>query len=1053
MSSGLIFKRLFAVSLVLLALFVWSCEDDGSSSDSEPKILIELDSRKLQSSGEFEFSIGSFIKDDYFILENGELDADQFADFWSGVAVRWGLRQKTADGAEESSPTETFWLQRSDNYSEDDTTGYLITAAEGEKQFFVLKPQDLNSYLPVELAGIPVEGLEVVTEAFQASQTAEGQFKATASIDLPADFSTDVAGPKIYWEEPTTGFVLNQDERDAARTLQLAPTLVPVGSDVTVAVSVEGAAPWVNEFTYEWQVLDAQGTKLDIQEEADQTSASFTFIAGNPGVNTVKVVVRDNAEGTAMAVRRFAVEAAPGGLRIVEPAGPQTLQLAGSKNPNMSFEAEVDDETGDERSQTINYTWKLYKKQTDGDDGLYIAAIGTGASLNYDFKSQEAGLYLVKVEAQDGHGQAAQPAADGANSVEVRLNAQPVASFTKPAVGNSGTATVGNAVDFAVTVSDEESIDGFTYQWDYQAPGATDWMAFAPAAISKDFTLETKDLAPGSYNVRVNVTDEHGGRAEATYSLALQGNNPPHNLRFDPVVTTVQDDEWLQLASLAADTEQTFHVLAEDENVAGLKYEWVINGENKGIRGSQATLKLHSPLGKDQKQIGNDPHKVLVMIAVTDDMGNSNSIHRTLFVNVAPKVEQITPAEISRTEYEFELSQFSDTEADPITAYKWQKRGPGENEFVDMAGDDAKTGSVTLAEGQHQVRAKIQDEHGGWSDWSQPLSVDIGANHAPTLKFTAGTVAQDTWFNLAADDTVRQTFSVVGSDEDKGDTLSYVWKVNDQEQQKGKDTANLILYSPKKSGQTQMVPNNPHKVVVEVMAIDNYGAASKPLTREYRVYLQPKLNGWDDNNTVASNEWFKVSNVNAGTPPQKFTVNVAAPFTNSNDLSYIWEVNGREQARTKVPTANLTLYSPLKSDQKQMVSTAPHKVRIEVKAYNGSSYSNTLKRELLVQALPPQPDDIELEISRSASGHHFCTFKLTGDSYSAGSVYYQISKFIEGSYQSIKSGIMSNTRSIRYEIRSSGDYEIMAGFAEKPADGSFEILKGPDKKLRFTLSD
>ena len=379
MSSGLIFKRLFAVSLVLLALFVWSCENsDASYSDSEPKTLIELNSRKLQSSGEFEFSIGSFIKDDYFILENGELDADQFADFWSGVAVRWGLRQKTADGAEESSPTETFWLQRSDNYSEDDTTGYLITAAEGEKQFFVLKPQDLNSYLPVELAGIPVEGLEVVTEAFQASQTAEGQFKATASIDLPADFSTDVAGPKIYWEEPTTGFVLNQDERDAARTLQLAPTLVPVGSDVTVAVSVEGAAPWVNEFTYEWQVLDAQGTKLDIQEEADQTSASFTFIAGNPGVNTVKVVVRDNAEGTAMAVRRFAVEAAPGGLRIVEPAGPQTLQLAGSKNPNMSFEAEVDDETGDERSQTINYTWKLYKKQTDGDDGLYIAAIGTG---------------------------------------------------------------------------------------------------------------------------------------------------------------------------------------------------------------------------------------------------------------------------------------------------------------------------------------------------------------------------------------------------------------------------------------------------------------------------------------------------------------------------------------------------------------------------------------------------------------------------------------------------------------------------------------------------
>ena len=203
MLFDLIFKRLFAVSLSLLALFVWGCED-SSDSGSEPLISMMLSDKKLEDTGEFEFSIDSFIKDDYIVLEHGKLAADQLSAFWTGVAVRWGLRQKTAyseatDEAEESSSEdssaalgetpETFWLQRSDNYSDDsDTTEYEVIAEEDKKQVFVLSPQGLKNYLPAELADIPVEELEVVAEASLAAQAAEGQFKATASIELPADF-------------------------------------------------------------------------------------------------------------------------------------------------------------------------------------------------------------------------------------------------------------------------------------------------------------------------------------------------------------------------------------------------------------------------------------------------------------------------------------------------------------------------------------------------------------------------------------------------------------------------------------------------------------------------------------------------------------------------------------------------------------------------------------------------------------------------------------------------------------------------------------------------
>ena len=204
MSSDLIFKRLFAVSLVFLALFVWGCEDDSSDSDSGPKTLIDLDSRRLEQTGEIQFYIDSFIKDKHIVLEDSELGTEELADFWADVAVRWGLRQKTAyseatDEAEESSSEdssaalgetlETFWLQRSDNYSDDsDTTEYEVIAEEDKKQVFVLSPQSLKNYLPAELADIPVKELEVVAEVSLAAQVAEGQFKSTPSIELPADF-------------------------------------------------------------------------------------------------------------------------------------------------------------------------------------------------------------------------------------------------------------------------------------------------------------------------------------------------------------------------------------------------------------------------------------------------------------------------------------------------------------------------------------------------------------------------------------------------------------------------------------------------------------------------------------------------------------------------------------------------------------------------------------------------------------------------------------------------------------------------------------------------
>ena len=431
MSSDLIFKRLFAVSFALLVLFVWGCED-SSDSDSGPKTLIDLDSRRLEQAGEFEFFIDSFMKDEHIVLQDGELAAQELADFWADVAVRWGLRQKMADSeatdeaaenseaeasaSEDSAETadeiaETFWLQRSENYNDEgDATEYQITAAEGEKQFFVLDAQDwkdnLPDHFPVEWSDISAGELEVVVEAFLATQTAEGQFTSTASIELPAEFSTDVAAPL---------------------------------------------------------------------------------------------------------------------------------------------------------------------------------------------------------------------------------------SFTRPTVGDSGTARVGQDIEFAVNVSDEESPESsvFEYLWEYQAPGAGDWTL---GAQTEAFTLATQgfEASEDPYQVRVTVTDEDGNSAEATYRLTLQANHAPRPT-FDEDGTTVAEDEWFHLADINTGTPQTFIVQGNDEDGGELTYRWEVNGvEQEGETGPEASLTLYSPLKDGQTQIGDDRHKVVVKVTVTDDMGEEAPISRTLYVNVVP---------------------------------------------------------------------------------------------------------------------------------------------------------------------------------------------------------------------------------------------------------------------------------------------------------------------------------------------------------------------------------------------------------------------------------
>ncbi len=468
MSSGLIFKRLFAVSLALLALFVWGCEDDSSDSDSGPKTLIDLDSKRLEQTGEIQFYIDSFIKDEHIVLEDSELAAQELADFWADVAVRWGLRQKMADSeatdeAAESAETdedsaetadeiaETFWLQRSENYNDGgDATEYQITAVEGEKQFFVLDPQDWKDYLPVEWSDISAGELEVVVEAFLATQTAEGQFQATASIELPEKFLTDVAAP-LSFTRPTVG------DSGTAR----------VGQDIEFAVNVrdeESPESSVFEYLWEYQAPGAGDWTLGAQTEAF-TLATQGFEASEDPYQ-VRVTVTDEDGNSAEATYRLTLQAnhAPrpefdeDGTTVAED---EWFHLADiNTGTPQTFIVQGNDEDGGE----LTYRWEVNGVEQEGETGPEASL--TLYSPLKEGQSQIEGdphKVVVKVTVTDDMG------VEVPISRTLNVNVVPTSEFKEVSAPENKTFFMENNYirDFYLDVVAED-MDGYIYTWEWK---------------------------------------------------------------------------------------------------------------------------------------------------------------------------------------------------------------------------------------------------------------------------------------------------------------------------------------------------------------------------------------------------------------------------------------------------------------------------------------------------------------------------------------------------------------------------------------------------------
>ncbi len=672
-----------------------------------------------------------------------------------------------------------------------------------------------------------------------------------------ASSTVSATAPKIFWTAATTGFD-SGDEADATLTEAATVFDATSGESVTVAVRVEDprTPSKTTGFTYQWEL---NGSAFTPQSPGTGTAAQVSRTLTKAGLNTIAlVVVNDDGEASAEALRKFYLNTIPSGLRITAPTSNQTIQLSGSKELTLSASAT------DSIDDALSYSWKIYGKQADGSWSSTGTEIGTQATLDYTF-SQAAGDYQIRVSATDSHNAAAVMQSAGSDRVDVRLNAAPVVSFVSPSRSDSGQATVGVDVEFEVGVTDANLANpnlgtDFTYTWEYQSPAGT-WSTL-PSSVPTPhkMTLKTTDftstVSGSPYKVRVRVADADGATAVREYSLSMLANRAP-TVEFTGA--TPGENARFQLANVNAQTPaRSFFVTATDPEGDTLSYEWY-EGSAKLSGAEQSSLldrRFYSPVrGKSDTEIAamaaNERHKVLVRADVGDGQ-NTVSVTRTLRLNIAPAIASVTAAgdatyAVRGGSLVYTVSA-SDKERDTLS-YQWHYRRSGATSWTDFTGSTTATfaPAANWPLGNYQIAVTVTDSEGGTANTKAgPKAVEVRANSAPTASFTGATPTENSRFQLA--DVNAQTpalgFFVTATDPE-GDALSYKWyegstKINGAEQSSLLDRR---FYSPVRGKSdteiAAMAANERHNMLVRADVGD--GQSTVSVTRTLRLNIAPAI--------------------------------------------------------------------------------------------------------------------------------------------------------------------------------------------------------------------
>jgi large repetitive protein len=406
--------------------------------------------------------------------------------------------------------------------------------------------------------------------------------------------------------------------------------------------------------------------------------------------------------GIVLLIPGVAQAAAPNACFTVSPASPQTGEVT-TLNSSCS-------------SDDVGITGRGWDLDNDGqfDDG-------TAVSVTKSWPT--AGTYTVRLGV-----------IDRSNNYDIETktitvrNRPPVANFSISAA-SPNTAT---AITFTSTSSDPDgTIAG--QRWALDADGV--FNDGTGSSVTRTFAT------PGTYNVKLEVTDNLGATSTVTKTVTVANRGP--TAAFTATPASAPTGQSFSFASTSTDPDGTIASQA-----------WDTDGD--------ATEDFNDGTGATASRSFATPGVYTIRLRVTDNNGAQNVTTRTVTVtNRGPTANfTISPAAPAAGQ----AMTFTSTSTDPdgtIASQAWDTDGDATEDFKDGTGTTATRAFTTP--GTYTIRLRARDNNGAENIATKTVTV---GNRLPVARFT--------WSPASPLTKQAVTLTSTSSDAD-GTIAAYAW--------------------------------------------------------------------------------------------------------------------------------------------------------------------------------------------------------------------------------------------------------------------------------------